>query len=168
MQWILPAADIKAWIAREQLRLRNWQSVAPPNEFDDGDEEDPELAAKIAAAQEHIKSHEDKEEEKKEGGSRPASKQDEKKKRPGTAAEKESDKGEKGEKERPGTGKGNAGAKQNGAAEEKNDHRGHTEHYNIPLRLCGFAIGQDSMEWVREYRIRISQQGEREIYPATP
>ena len=53
------------------------------------------------------------------------------------------------------------GLKKEGAAEDKGDHRGHTERYNIPLRLSGFAMGQDSMEWVRDYRIRISQQGNR-------
>ena len=140
MQWILPAIDIKAWVAREQLRLQNWKSVAPPNEFDDGDE-DPELLAQIAAAQEHVKSH-GNEDKKEGGGSRPASKEGEKKEGDSRPASK-------------------GGLKKDGAAEEKGDHRGHTERYNIPLRLCGFAIGQDSMEWVREYRIRISQQGNR-------
>mmetsp|Transcript_84296 Transcript_84296/g.239536 ORF Transcript_84296/g.239536 Transcript_84296/m.239536 type:complete len:419 (+) Transcript_84296:775-2031(+) len=167
MQWILPAVDIKAWVAREQLRLQNWRSVPLPNEFDDGDE-DPELLAQIAAAQEHVKSH-GNQEKKEEGGSRPASKEDAKKEggaRPATKedakmeggsrpASKEDVKKEGLKKEGPAS---KGGLKKEGAAEDKGDHRGHTERYNIPLRLSGFAMGQDSMEWVRDYRIRISQQ----------
>ena len=110
-------------------------------------QDDPELIAKIEAAKEAVKSHDAEE---KQG---PAS-------RPGTKE------GKSGGVEAPGNskekGRRNKAARKDGAAEEKDSGpRGHTERYNIPLRLSGFTVGQDSMEWVREYRIRVSQQGTR-------
>ena len=86
--------------------------MAPPNEKDDGDEEDPELLAKIAAAEEHVKSH-----EKAEAKESKAQAKDAKDK-------KDTKDGAKGEAKKDAS-KGKRGTA--AAAQDKDDQRGHTE-----------------------------------------
>lgn len=131
MEWIFPVTVLREWLESERKRLRHAKGQKEPEQSAPKAEESRDNALEMLLGNVAMVKDEKKEEEEKE-----------KEKKPRTPGKK--------------------GKRRQGKKEEKpkvvrrllNVEKEHA----VPLRLTAHALGQESMTWVSDYRVRLAEQ----------